>query len=88
MEMPISNISKTAAKPVLVKFTLLNPKGQKSIQTKRFSALASKEKLVIPFKYRSWFISGKYQLILEVNPNEDQKESDYTNNIAIISFET
>ena len=87
MEMPISNISKTAAKPVLVKFTLLNPKGQKSIQTKRFSALASKEKLVIPFKYRSWFISGKYQLILEVNPNEDQKESDYTNNIAIISFE-
>lgn len=43
MEMPISNISKTAAKPVLVKFTLLNPKGQKSIQTKRFSALASKK---------------------------------------------
>lgn len=87
IEMPVSNISKYDSKPVLVRFTTVHPNGVKVSKTERFTLVASNGRINVPYKFKSLFTAGKFQVIIELNPNADQEESDYSNNIAIIGFE-
>jgi hypothetical protein len=87
IQMPVINASNEQGKALLVRYTLVKPNGSKFSQNIRYSSVPANGKITIPFQYRSWFVGGQYQLIIELNPNSDQVESDYTNNIAIINFE-
>ena len=82
--MAMQNISTVDMDSMLVKFQVL---GTNIIEYKRLAPLTSGDTLIANFTLSNTAdLEGAYQLLIEINPDNDQRELYHFNNIALISF--
>jgi hypothetical protein len=79
----MQNISLIDMDSMLVKFQIL---GTNFIEYKRLKPLLRGDTLIANTTLSSLDLSGDYQLLVEINPNSDQREMYHFNNVALISF--
>ncbi len=86
LELTATNISSINMDSILVKFTLLDQKNTMVESEQRFIPVKAFEHLRIPYQQKTTRQVGAYKLIVELNPRQDQKEFNLSNNIAVIDY--
>jgi hypothetical protein len=79
----MENISLVDMDSMLVKFQVL---GTNIIEYQRLAPLGIGDTLIASTSITTLDLSGGYQLLVEINPNSDQREMYHFNNVALISF--
>lgn len=86
-EYEIENTSQFSLDSLLVRFTLSQVSGYDSVLTRRFQPIPPQGRIPITFQFdntENWL--GVNSLKIEINPNNDQLESNYQNNILVKEF--
>ena len=78
------NIGPLAMDSMLVKFALLN--SQQNPQYQRLRPLALGDTIQFETQWPSSELNGPQQLLVEINPNQDQAERYHFNNFALVPF--
>ena len=86
MKVGIENINKIGMDSLLIHFTVSNAQNKEEHFQKKISSLGAYEKGEINFTYPTQGKVGLNQLVIEMNPNNDQPEVLHTNNFFIKSF--
>lgn len=86
-EIAFENITDIDMDSILVKFTVKDANNQVKELYKRYAPLPGREYLVIDFEYTFDQLShqGVNTIIIEANPNDDQKEKYHFNNFAFFT---
>ncbi len=80
------NLTEVDMGPVLVKYTLIDEEYGEQIVIKRTSALPAKDTIQVNELISIDQLSGNYQLVVEINPRQDQKEISDCNNLGFAQF--
>lgn len=80
------NMSKYSLDSLLVKISVISPSNQEEVIYTRLAPLKGGSHLIIPFAKNTSRQLGLYKVLIELNPEQDQKESNYSNNIAILQY--
>ena len=83
LEIAMENISPVDMDSMLVKFELI---GDPPVY-KRLDSLRSGDTLHASVSFSTLNKQGNHQLLIEINPNNDQPEKYFFNNLGVISFE-
>jgi len=87
-EASIKNITSSDMDSVLVKYTIVDEFNTSLDQYTRNAELSANNSYTIDFdKSTTDMLSGNYQFIAELNPDEDQVEQEHRDNFFIIPFE-
>lgn len=86
MEMIAQNISDYDMDSLLVKYDLIDEKNASIISIKRMIPVKAQAGIKIPYEISTNGQSGIYKLIVELNPGQEQAETNYFNNVAIINY--
>jgi len=81
-----TNITGTDMDSLLVRYTVVDESNQPFIEDVRLAPLKGGETIDINYEYETTELTGLNQFIVEINPEEEQKEQFYFNNIGIIDF--
>ena len=82
----ISNFTDVNMEPILIRYTLIDEDFEEQIIVKRSGKLNARDKIQITEQLNTDKLSGDYQLIIELNPNEDLPELTMCNNLGFINF--
>lgn len=82
----IDNASKVDLDSLLIHYALIDSQNNEILSTKKKAPIKGKESLPDEFTYNTTNLKGKYQFVVELNPNQDQSELYDFNNIGIINF--
>ncbi len=82
----IENVTPYPMDSVLVSFKITDVQNDIILKYKRFSPLPGNGEIVGNFSLDTRTLSGKQNMIIQVNPDEDQPESNLTNNIGFLDF--
>lgn len=80
------NISNYDFDSLLVKFDLIDERNTIITSVKRFIPVKAFAGIKIPYEISTNGQRGKNKLVIELNPNQDQKEPNTFNNVAIIEY--
>jgi hypothetical protein len=86
LEVAVSNITNFDMDSLLVRYRLLDEQNRATVINRRYRSLPGGDTLIAVLRLDTWQLSGKYQLIVEVNPDRDQPERYHSNNIGILEF--
>lgn len=86
LDINIANVSRYDMDSLLVKFSIISSDNRVRIDTMRLQPLLQQDTLVAHFRYPTKGLRGKQQLIVEVNPDEDQPELSHFNNVGSLEF--
>ncbi|MBK6573075.1 MAG: hypothetical protein IPG21_11480 [Saprospiraceae bacterium] len=86
IEVLAQNVSDFDMDSLLVKFTAVSSNNIPIIQTKRFAPVKSMGSIKIPLSLSTSKQSGAYKLYIELNPENDQPEVNFFNNIGIVDY--
>jgi len=81
-----TNVTETDMDSLLVKYTIVDNSNNETVQYDRLSPLKGGATVDIDFEYSTADLAGLHQFIVEINPDEDQREQYDFNNIGIIDF--
>ena len=81
LTLAVKNISAYDMDSLLVKTTFIDETGYSEVSYKRYAAVSAEEVLVLENNYETASLRGLTKLILEINPNEDQAELNFENNV-------
>ncbi|NJL74222.1 MAG: hypothetical protein HC892_03450 [Saprospiraceae bacterium] len=82
----LANTSGTDMDSLLMKYTLIDEGNNQRTFRKRIEALAAFDTIQVDWQFDTELSSGKYQLIVEANPNQEQRESHTFNNVGVLEF--
>lgn len=82
----LANTSSTDMDSILMKYVLIDENNQERIFWKRVAPIPAFGRFYTTWQFDTELSSGKYQLIVEANPNQEQKESHLFNNIGVLEF--
>ncbi len=81
------NVSDVPMDSLLVKFTLVSTATNVAVSKyRRFGALAPQATIPISYEVKTNRTYGNFKLFIELNPDNDQPESNFFNNTAIVDF--
>lgn len=86
LDINIANVSRYDMDSLLVKFSIISSDNRVRIDTMRLRPLLQQDTLVAHFIYNTKGLRGRQQLIVEVNPDEDQPELLHFNNVGSLEF--
>ncbi len=86
LDISIANVSRYDMDSLLVKFSIISSDNRVRIDTMRLQPLLQQDSLVAQFRYNTKGLRGKQQLIVEINPDEDQPELSHFNNVGSLEF--
>ena len=81
-----TNVTETDMDSLLVKYTIVDGNNAEIVESKRVAPLKAGESVDIDYEYPTSDLNGLHQFIVEINPEEDQREQFKFNNIGIIDF--
>jgi flagellar hook assembly protein FlgD len=84
--MGIKNISTQKMDSVLVRFNIKDENNNEITQYKRYKAIAENDTIKTSLTLNTRNLSGKQQITIEANPQNDQLEQYHFNNIGIKNF--
>ncbi len=71
---------------LLVSFIIMDETNHIILQEKRFQPLLAKDNFIAKFSLNTRQFIGMHNLIIEVNPHDDQPELNHSNNIGFLDF--
>jgi hypothetical protein len=86
VSLAVDNISNTSMDSVLIAYTLRFPDNTERIETQRIQPIAAGEQVILEFKTAVGINFGSHSLIVDVNPNDDQREKFHFNNVGVYNF--
>lgn len=86
LDISIANISQYDMDSLLVHFTIISGDNRMITDSMRLAPLPRQESLVAHFEAATKGLIGKNQLLIEVNPDEDQPELSHFNNVGSLEF--
>jgi hypothetical protein len=81
-----TNVTESDMDSLLVKYTIVDDNNAEFVELKRVAPLKGGESVDIDYEYPTTELNGIHQFIVEINPDEDQREQFDFNNIGIIDF--
>jgi hypothetical protein len=86
MSIAIDNINKIKMDSLLIHYTVISDQNVEQFYRKRIGPLYENTQGVIDFKYPTFGKPGQNQLVVEMNPDNDQPELYHSNNYFIKTF--
>ncbi len=86
LEMAIANPSNAAMDSLLIQYTIINEQNKEWKYQKRIAPLAEQQIINTKFELNTKELIGNHQLIMELNPNQEQPELYDFNNTSIKNF--
>ncbi|NJK84173.1 MAG: hypothetical protein HC912_10615 [Saprospiraceae bacterium] len=86
LEMAIANPSNAPLDSLLIQYTIINEQNRAWTYQKRQAPLAAQGTISTKFELNTQELMGKHQLIVELNPNQEQKELYDFNNTGVTNF--
>ena len=86
LKMYANNISIYDMDSLLVRYILTDENNKNIIIEETIAPLIQNDSLVLSFQYNTTDLNGTYQLSIEINPDKDQKECFYFNNLGLLYF--
>ncbi len=80
------NLTNVDMNPVLIRYTLIDANFKEKIVIKRAEALPGQDTVNILQTLNTDLLAGHYQIVIEINPNEDQPEMTACNNLGFANF--
>ncbi len=86
LEVGIENIGPKDMDSMLVQFTVIDPNNNVYNSQQRLKPLLKDNQLVASYEFDTRLTQGRNQLIIDANPNNDQKELTHINNVGVLQF--
>jgi hypothetical protein len=78
----VKNFSSSKLEPLLIRYRLIDESGTEKVYLKRAGGIGPNEVVRMEHSITTDQLSGKYQVQIELNPNNDQLEKDVCNNFG------
>ncbi len=86
LDYDLVNLTEEDMGPVLIRYTLIDEDFKEKIIVKRSDALPGQDTINILQSLSTDLLAGHYQIVIEINPNEDQAEMTDCNNLGFANF--
>lgn len=86
LDFDLVNLTNIDMEPVLIKYTYIDQNYKETVITRRSKWLRALDTINVVEDIPTDRLSGAYQVVIEVNPNEDQKELTTCNNLGFTNF--
>jgi hypothetical protein len=86
LEFTMENVTPYDMDSILVSFKVTDAANNIILKNKRFPPLPGNGEIIGNFSLDTRLLSGKQSMIIQINPEEDQPESNFTNNTGLIDF--
>ncbi len=86
LDYDLVNLTSEDMGPVLIRYTLIDENYKEKIIVKRSDALLGQDTINILQSLSTDLLAGHYQIVIEINPNEEQPEMTACNNLGFANF--